>query len=148
MPNPVEINSFTDLIDKIYLPSAIRYGIPFETFWNLNPKYMNMYQKDYMDKQKEKIDNLNVSAWLNGMYFIDSIQVGLNPKKAKYPKSPIDVYGAEKKANPIVASKRFEDWANAWNKKFENKNAISDSSDFSESNESMENYNNDHETIQ
>lgn len=74
-----------------------------------------------MQKQKQRQDELNTLAWLSGQYFISSIQVAFDPKKAKYPKQPFGQQTEEKSQNPVVASRRFEDWAAAWNKKFENK---------------------------
>ena len=74
-----------------------------------------------MQKQKQRQDELNTLAWLSGQYFISSIQVAFDPKKAKYPKQPFGQKTEETAQNPTVAARRFEDFAEAFNKKFENK---------------------------
>ncbi len=74
-----------------------------------------------MEKHKRHIEELDSMAWLMGQYFISSIQKALDPKKAKYPEHPHGINNTEKTQNPIIAAKRFEDFVNVFNKKFQTK---------------------------
>ena len=79
----------------MYLPAAIRYGISYDTFWNLNPRIMGIYQKEYIEKLKYD----NECAWRSGVYMYDALKSSLSSvfggKKSKaipYPKEPYRLF--------------------------------------------------------
>lgn len=84
------------MIDNVWLPAAIRFGIPVSEFWYLNPKYMKMYQDDYINRKKEEIQLLDISAYYNGIYVQNAIASCFD-KKMKYPKKPFSLKDEKKK---------------------------------------------------
>ena len=99
----------------------MRYGIPINEFYNqYNPKYMEMKQKAYIDSIEAEYDKINHSGWVHGQYIISAIQKALDPKKAKYPDKPFDK-NEEVQQNPEIQAMKFKDWADAHNKKFQQK---------------------------
>lgn len=80
-----------------------------------------MRQKEYLKSIEADYEKINYSAWLHGKYIISSIQMALNPKKAKYPENP---FGKEEETQqyPEIQARKFEDWASVFNKKFQNNN--------------------------
>lgn len=61
-------------------------------------------------------------AWLHGSYVRMAIASAFNPHKAPYPKDPYlstqKVEGKGVKESASIQAKRFEEWANAFNKRF------------------------------
>lgn len=90
-------------------------GIPVEEFWKLNPKYMYMYQDNFLKEKEEQIKLLDASAYLNGLYVQQAISSCFN-KKAKFPQKPLSL--AEKK-KPLSGEDKFKMWIEQYNKKFE-----------------------------
>ncbi len=92
-------------------------------FWNFyNPKYMEIRQKEYVSEIKSKYDFADFQAWKNGEYIISAIQKALDPKKAKYPESPYSIDKSETaQSQPGIQARKFEDWANSFNRNFESK---------------------------
>ena len=45
------------------MPAAIRFGIPADVFWDLNPKYMYIYQDAYIKEKEEQVKMLDVAAY-------------------------------------------------------------------------------------
>lgn len=84
------------MIDNVWLPAAIRFGIPVSEFWNLNPKYMMMHQDNYIREKEEELKMIDVSAYYNGMYIQSAIACNFS-KKVKYPKKPLSFKNEEKK---------------------------------------------------
>ena len=106
------------MIDEVWLPSAIRFGIPVDVFWTLNPKYMYVYQEDYMRRKKEEMQLLDVSAYYQGIYTMRAVSACLS-KKASYPKQPLSLQKSEK---PLSQEERFKLWVDEFNRRFEDKN--------------------------
>lgn len=71
------------------MPCAIRYGIQYKDFWDLTPKIIRLYQKDYEDKQKDEYKKIDYEAWKNGFYVMNAISVFFNSRN-KYPKKPVE----------------------------------------------------------
>ena len=65
---------------------------------------------------------MDFQAWRNGMYIINAIQTAIDPKKVKYPKSPISEE-VEKNSvdSPDIAAIRFNDFVEIMNKDFKKK---------------------------
>lgn len=70
-------------------------GISIDEFWQLNPKYMYMYQENYIKEKEEQMKYMDVSAFYNGLYIQQAIASCFN-KKAKYPKKPLSLIREEK----------------------------------------------------
>lgn len=115
-----------DAIYNVWLPAAIRYGISYETFWSLNPRIMDIYQKAYIQKKKEEFEQIETMAWLNGRYVMSAVGACFS-KNAKYPELPQRNNNSEKTEGisddlrAEIAAKKFEAFAEVFNKKFENK---------------------------
>lgn len=73
---------------------AIRYGIPIDVFWKLNPRYMELYRDAYEDKQKEQIEMIEYQAWVNGIYIKCSVASALDSNN-KYPEKPFGIFEGE-----------------------------------------------------
>lgn len=106
------------------MPAAIRYGISFDTFWRLNPKYIEIYQESYIKSVKEKYEFADFRAWKHGEYMISAIQKAIEPKKATYPSQPFSRTEEQSVQSSEIQSLKFDDWAKAWNKKFEQSNFV------------------------
>jgi hypothetical protein len=94
-------------------------------FGKLNPKIMDDYQHDYIRKTEEDYKRIDFAAWKQGEYTISAIAVALSPKKAKYPKHPHSFdSNDEPQQNVTIQARKFEDWANVWNKNYEQKSSV------------------------
>lgn len=76
------------MIDDVWLPAALKFGITIEVFWTLNPKYMYMYQEEYIREKKEQMKMLDISAYYQGIYVQQAIASCFS-KRAKYPEKPL-----------------------------------------------------------
>ncbi|MEY8509696.1 hypothetical protein AALA78_15935 [Lachnospiraceae bacterium 42-17] len=100
---------------NIWLPAALRYGISYETFWNLNPRIMDIYQEAYKKSLEEKYKVMDYKAWLHGQYQVASIGAALS-RKCKYPAQPLGM--AEEKKG-LSEEEKFLLWAKEFNSQFE-----------------------------
>lgn len=66
-------------------------------FWELNPKYMYMYQDNYIKEKEEQIKMMDAAAYYQGLYVRQAIASCFS-KKEKYPKKPLSMKNDEKKA--------------------------------------------------
>ncbi len=70
------------------MPNALSIGVPYETFWHLNPKKLEPFyeadrkKKDYEAKVRDQ------QAWLNGMYVAQAIGAAFS-KSNRYPERPL-----------------------------------------------------------
>lgn len=93
-----------------------------DVFGKLNPKIMDDYQADYNRRTKEKYELADFQAWRIGIYMINAIQTAFDPKKAKYPEQPYSMKKSDEvQTHPEIQARRFEDWANTFNRNFINK---------------------------
>ena len=99
----------------MYLPAAIRYGIPYETFWHLNPRLLMIYQDEYIKRKKEQAELLDRAAWLFGSYNVNAVQAAIMPRKVKYVKQP----QSQRKAEELSGAEKFKAWAVAFNAQHE-----------------------------
>jgi len=80
---------------------------------------MEIYQKEYLAGIKSKYEFADFQAWKIGQYMVPAIQKALEPKKAKYPERPYSVEKSDEvQVPPEIQARKFEDWANIFNKKF------------------------------
>ena len=99
----------------MWMPAALRYSIPIDVFWNLNPKYMYMYQDEYIREKEEQLKLLDVSAYYQGLYVQQAIASCFS-QKAKYPSKPLSLM---KKNKPLSGEEQFKLWVKEYNKRFE-----------------------------
>lgn len=111
----IKPQSMTESIYKIWLPAAIRYGIPYETFWVINPRIMELYQnakKDDVERQQKIID---YTGWLNGMYVTRAISSCFS-KRGRYPNQPISL---NEERQELSDEEKFKIWIAEHNRKFD-----------------------------
>lgn len=71
---------------------------------------MDIYQQEYIKKQKEQAKLMDYMAWLSGSYIINAVQTALMPKKARYPQSPRSQEFPE-----LSGEERFKEWVQEFN---------------------------------
>lgn len=79
-------------------------------FWNDNPDLFWAYRFSYYNREKNKQQQMNYNAWLQGAYIYEAVSVALNnafnKQKASYAKLPygieLESKTNEKKANDVV----------------------------------------------
>ena len=92
------------------MPSALLIGVPYETFWHLNPKKLKPFEKAYELKIEARQSRINLEAWLNGLYNQNAVASVLS-KDSKYPKKPFDLFGKEKEKTPQQEAEEFRAYA-------------------------------------
>lgn len=97
------------------MPAAIRFGIQMDVFWELNPKYMYLDQKAYLQEKEEQVRFLDVAAYYQGLYVQMAIASCFS-KRGKYPKRPLSM---EPKEEPMSGEEKFRLWVMEFNKRFE-----------------------------
>lgn len=85
---------------------------------------MDMYQNEYLKSIETEYEKIDYIAWIHGEYMISAIQAALIPKKVKYPDEPYSIQQKNKNQIPQelqaeIQSRKFEEWANVFNKKFQ-----------------------------
>ena len=106
------------------MPVALRYGVPYEVFWKLNPKRLEAWQLHYSYNEQDRKDELDYLAWLTGSYVRTAIVSALDGnKKAPYPEEPYSItqirskMESEQKRADKNAASNFLAYALALNKK-------------------------------
>lgn len=102
------------------MPIAVRYGVPMDIFWDLNPKRLEPWQRYYDFSEQLRRDEQDHMAWLSGQYVLAAIGSAIDGKKAPYPSEPFTVSQRKDKqaeANKIAADK-FAAFAMAFNQGF------------------------------
>ena len=77
------------------MPAAIRFGIPADVFWELNPKYMYIYQDAYIKEKEEQVKMLDVAAYYQGLYVQQAV-ASCSRKEQNIRKAVVS--GAEEKS--------------------------------------------------
>lgn len=76
------------------MPFALSIGVPYETFWSLNPKTLEPFIEAFRLRTKRenelKTSEIDISAWHIGLYVRDAI-VSSFEKTAKFPVEPYSV---------------------------------------------------------
>lgn len=101
----------------MWIPLGVAFGIPCETFYNLNPRKLKRYAPYYTEQRRQKLVEMDSESWLKGVYVQRAVStIG----KGRYPEKPLDPYNAMKKqeedVKPVSDSERFATWAMAFNK--------------------------------
>lgn len=89
--------------------------MPYELFWHGTLNAYLVYLEKYKLDQKAKSDEINLSAWLTGIYIKHAIASSFS-KTAKYPEKPFDLTPPEK-----PNANGFRAFAMAFNEKFKKK---------------------------
>lgn len=103
------------------MPIAIRYGVPMDIFWDLNPKKLDPWQRMFEFRQQEEADKRDYDAWLQGQYFAAAIGAAFDGQKSPYPSEPFSITqrrDEQAEANRVAADK-FWAFAMAFNKRFQ-----------------------------
>lgn len=116
-----EEKTFTDVFEE-QCPYFMSIGMTYDEFWYGEPERARYYRDSHILKCKSK----NQELWLQGMYFIHSITVALDPKgKAKYPEKPFDIFPkteAEKKAEAERERRKVIDFFTQLKQRWDNGN--------------------------
>lgn len=105
----------------MWLPAALKYGVPYEAFWKMNPKRLKPFQDAYNQKMQDEADKINYSCWLMGQYMVCAIQKALEPKKSKYPDQPFGMQGNNGDEDSDISAIKFGEFADAFNHAFKKK---------------------------
>lgn len=95
-------------------------GIPVDVFWELNPKYMYMYQDNFIKEKEEQLKMLDVAAFYQGLYVKQAIASCFD-KRAKYPQKPLSFVERE---NTLSPEEKFKLWIEEYNRRFDEKHGI------------------------
>lgn len=116
-----EEKTFTDVFEE-QCPYFMSIGMTYDEFWYGEPERTKYYRDSHILKCKSR----NQELWLQGMYFIHSIGVALDPKgKAKYPEKPFDIFPkteAEKKAEAERERRKVIDFFTQLKQRWDNGN--------------------------
>lgn len=89
----------------------------------MNPKRLEIWQRNYEYDRQEQADREDYIAWLNGTYVLAAIGAAFDGKKCPYPSEPYSVTQirrddeeAQRTADQIAAA-NFRAYAIALNKK-------------------------------
>ncbi len=112
------------MINGEWVPLAVKLDIPRDEFYSLNPKLLIRYMSFYEERVKRKRENLDLSAWANGLYVARAVaQLGKKP----YPDSPLDLFGVDTldqnmgDENIVKLGDGFRAWVFAFNQNFRKK---------------------------
>lgn len=104
------------------MPRAIRSGVPMTDFYNLTPKIINVYAKEYERKTQEECDLLEYSAWLHGLYVQNAI-VSAFVEEVSYSENPLLKKHVDDEQEPeeeqYVGEAQFLQFINELNKRIQ-----------------------------
>lgn len=90
------------------MPEAIKCGVPFETFWKLNPKKFKRYSTFFVENYRHQQKEIDMRGWINGEYVLEAIGGAFKPNS--YPKQPYlaksDANGSEKPTEEQIQKER------------------------------------------
>ena len=95
---------------------ALRMGVDYHLFWQLNPRRLQPFVKAYQEKQKAQLERANYAAWLSGIYVTHSIAASLG-------ENAIDLYETEEDLESRKAreAELFSAYVDMFNKNFESR---------------------------
>lgn len=97
------------MLEQVWIPIAVRYDIPMNEFWKMNPRIMERNLPYYIEQQKRKAQNRYEMAWMFGNYVRMAIGNALGGNKNPYPEAPVDLY-AEDVPEEVKSAKVAETW--------------------------------------
>ena len=81
----------------------------------MTPKILMIYRDEYEKEEQKKVDLIDYTAWLNGLYVLRAIGAAID-NKSKYPEERFGASQKEAVEQSDVASIRFGEWVKAFNK--------------------------------
>ena len=114
-------------------PMYLAIGMTYEEYWEKDPRLVISYRK----AQKHKLEEINYSAWLNGVYVMRALQSGIPVilngivkeviSLPNFPDKPIDFSEDREKKQEEQQMQlqiaRMQEIANQFNKSFAKKKA-------------------------
>ena len=76
----------------MWVPFGVKYHIPMELFYRLNPNKMMRYQPYMNEWMKQNKHEESEVGWVNGLYVSKAVAAVVS-KGAKYPEEAIDFFG-------------------------------------------------------
>lgn len=70
--------------------------MPLQEFWYENPDLLWVYRTSFLNKEKQRSEELDYFAWLIGTYTQHAVASVLGGKGNKYPRKPL-TYNQEKR---------------------------------------------------
>ena len=100
----------------MWVPVAVRYGVPFDEFYRLNPARLERYIPYFIEQEAQSVSNNHLGGWIYGQYVAASVGSCLS-KKVKYPKEPyyMNTHFVEEETQKITDADRFEAFALSFN---------------------------------
>lgn len=97
--------------------------MPENIFWNLNPKRLKPWQRQYEYDEQLRKDDQDYEAWLHGQYVLAAIGAAIDGKKCPYPTEPYSIMQRrdEEEEAKQTAADRFAAFAMAFNAGFKKK---------------------------
>lgn len=94
----------------------------------MTPKILDVYQKEFEQKQQQEVDLMDYASWLNGLYLMEAVS-SLLSKKNNFSEKPHHLLDKEEKVreeNPEkAAAQDFANWALAYNMSNTKKRTVS-----------------------
>ena len=121
---PTPSKTYTQIFEECF-PFYLAIGMSYAEYWESDPKLTQYYRKAYQIKQEE----INNTAWLQGMYIYDAVSTALHnalrgmgknkPPAKDYAKQPYEfknkVKTEEEKAREVAIE---QEKAAAWMENF------------------------------
>lgn len=111
----------------MWVPLGVKYHIPIDIFYKLNPKKMLRYQPYLSEWLKQSKHEENETGWVNGIYVAKAVSAAVFPKQAKYPEEVINLFGSsqsgssDEEAYVLTDADRFAGFAIQFNKSNESR---------------------------
>lgn len=89
-------------------------------FWDLNPKRLEPWQRNYEFTEQLRRDEQDYMAWLSGQYVLAAIGSAIDGKKSPYPSEPFTIAQRreEQAKETQIAADKFAAFAMAFNAGF------------------------------
>ena len=71
--SPTQVKTYTEFFEECF-PFYLTLGMSYAEYWEGDPKLAQYYRKAYRIKQEE----INNTAWLQGMYIYDAVSTALH----------------------------------------------------------------------
>ena len=121
---PAQAKTNTEVFEESF-PFYLAIGMSFAEYWEGDPKLAQYYRKAYQIKQ----DEINNTAWLQGMYIYDAVSTALHnalrgmgkvkPPPKEYAKQPYEFKNRVKtEAEKAKEIKIEQEKAAAWMENF------------------------------
>lgn len=69
----------------------MQLGVDTKDFWSLTPKKLQPYIDAFQEKEKRELEQLNILAWLNGIY-MGYCLTAVFGEHTQYPEKPLEIF--------------------------------------------------------